>query len=186
MEEYIQIDAQRYALEGIKNGTLVPRQAVKFARIIARPGIEGETVVTWSVDSNGQPIEERISTVTRSEKTGETGWVVCKSDENGNPIIDEHGHKNEWIIDAELFHKKYEQTELEGLYKPVGKPQVFVRLPINVIVNQWGQTMKIAAGGYLNVTNLDDVYGISQRDFDDTYRFVEPTIAHTKSKKDNK
>jgi hypothetical protein len=33
--------------------------------------------------------------------------------------------------------------------------------------------MNIEAGGWLNVTNLDDVYGISQRDFEDTYRIVE-------------
>ena len=26
--------------------------------------------------------------------------------------------------------------------------------------------MQIAAGGYINITNVDDMYGISQRDFD--------------------
>lgn len=33
--------------------------------------------------------------------------------------------------------------------------------------------MTIAAGGYINITNLDDVYAISKRDFEDTYKFVD-------------
>lgn len=173
MEEYVRIDAQRYALEGMKNGSLVPRQAVKYTRIIARPGIEGEEITTWSVDEEGKPIVEKVDTVKRDEKTGETGWVVCKATEDGEVIIDKHNHKNEWIISAPKFHQKYAQTDVDGLYQPVGGPQLFVELPISVIVEQWGKEMKIAAGGYLNVTNLDDIYGISKRDFEDTYRFSE-------------
>ncbi len=173
MEEYVEIDVQRYALEGIKNGTLVPREAVKYTRIIARPGVLGEEVTTWSVDAEGKPIVERVSKVKEDEETKETGWVVCKADETGKPIIDANGHTNEWIISAPTFHKKYTQTEVDGLYQPVGGPQLFVELPINVIIEQWGERMKIAAGGYLNVTNLDDIYGISRRDFEDTYKFTD-------------
>lgn len=33
--------------------------------------------------------------------------------------------------------------------------------------------MKIAAGGFINITNIDDMYGISKRDFIDTYKFTE-------------
>ena len=161
MEEYARIDIQRYVLEGMRNGTLVPRQAVKYTRIIARPGVLGEEIVTWSV--------------TEDPETKETGWVVTKADENGNAIVDANGHINQWIISAPKFHQKYEGTDVEGLYKPVGGPQVFVELPINAIIFQWGQEMRIAAGGFINVTNLDDIYGISKRDFEDTYRFVEST-----------
>ena len=175
MEEYTRIDIQRYVLEGMKNGTLVPRQAVKYTRIIARPGVLGEEVVTWSVDAEGKPIVEKTDHVKADEETKETGWVVCKADENGNAIVDANGHTNVWIISAKKFHQKYEKTDVEGLYKPVGGPQLFVELPINAIIFQWGSEMKIAAGGYINVTNLDDIYGISKRDFEDTYRFVEET-----------
>lgn len=27
-------------------------------------------------------------------------------------------------------------------------------------------------GGYINITNKDDLYGISKRDFEDTYKIV--------------
>ena len=175
MEEYARIDIQRYVLEGMRNGTLVPRQAVKYTRIIARPGVLGEEIVTWSVDAEGKPIVEKRDRVTEDPETKETGWVVTKADENGNAIVDANGHINQWIISAPKFHQKYEGTDVEGLYKPVGGPQVFVELPINAIIFQWGQEMRIAAGGFINVTNLDDIYGISKRDFEDTYRFVEST-----------
>ena len=33
--------------------------------------------------------------------------------------------------------------------------------------------MEISSGGYINITNPDDMYGISQRDFEDTYIFVD-------------
>ena len=33
--------------------------------------------------------------------------------------------------------------------------------------------MAIAAGGYINITNPDDMYGISQRDFEDTYKYID-------------
>lgn len=33
--------------------------------------------------------------------------------------------------------------------------------------------MKIAKGGYINITNAEDMYGISERDFLDTYKFIQ-------------
>lgn len=33
--------------------------------------------------------------------------------------------------------------------------------------------MQIVAGGYINITNVNDMYGISQRDFEDTYKFID-------------
>lgn len=32
--------------------------------------------------------------------------------------------------------------------------------------------MNIAAGGYINITNPNDMYGISKRDFEDTYKVI--------------
>ena len=50
---------------------------------------------------------------------------------------------------------------------------MFVQITDNIILNQWGSDMQIAAGGFINITNVDDMYGISQRDFEDTYRFTD-------------
>ena len=51
MENYTKVDVTEYVKQGIANGTMEPRQAEKFARIIARQGTPGETVISWSVDT---------------------------------------------------------------------------------------------------------------------------------------
>ena len=71
-----------------------------------------------------------------------------------------------------------------SVYKPKGGPQIFVPIVMDVILEQWGGEMKIEAGGWLNITNPDDIYGISERDFYDTYRFVDD-VTLTKTKKQN-
>ena len=170
MEEFTKVDAREFAVMGMENGDLVPVTAIKFARIIARQGNVGEIVETYT--QNG--LLEKSASVGLDATTQQPGWVVTKVDENGNVIIDEFGHRNEWIIEDFTFRRKYEvDPENPDLFKPVGGPQQFVQLPINVTVTQWGSEMNIAAGGWLNVPNLDDVYGISQRDFEDTYRIIE-------------
>lgn len=115
---------------------MVPRQAEKYARIIARQGTVGETVVSWSNDSQGNEIQEKIVQVQIDTQTKETGWITTKVDEQGGP-------------------------------------QIFVQIKDNIILNQWGSDMQIASGSYINITNVDDMYGISQRNFEDTYKFVD-------------
>lgn len=170
MEEYVKVDINNYVNEILKNSTVI--EAEKFARIIAKQGIEGEEVISWSIDQNNTAIIEKKDTVKKDEK-GNLGWIVIKADEDGNPIIDSNGHDNRWIIDNETFNKKYESDVKDSLlYKPKGGVQKFVQIKDNIILNQWGSDMKIAKGGYINITNKDDLYGISKRDFEDTYKIV--------------
>ena len=145
---------------GIKNGTMIPKEAEKFARIVAKQGQVGEKVISWSVDSLSH--------------TNQPGWIVTKVDEDGNIMLDNNNHVNQWIIEDSVFRKKYEiDPENPTLFKPKGGPQIFVQINDNIILNQWGEDMKIAAGGYINITNINDMYGISERDFNDTYQFTE-------------
>lgn len=171
---YTKIEVFSYVRQGIENGTMVPRQAEKFARIIARQGNVGETVISWSVDAQGNEIQEKVAQVQIDEQTNQPGWIATKVDEQGNVIIDNNGHSNEWIIADSTFKKKYEiDPKNASLYRPKGGPQIFVQITDNIILNQWGSDMQIAAGGYINITNVDDMYGISQRDFEDTYKFTD-------------
>ena len=173
MENYTKVDVLTYVKNGLESGTLVPIQAEKFARIMARPGTIGEEVISWSVDSAGNEIKEKVDTVSLDEDTNNPGWIVTKTDENGNIILDSNGHSNEWIISDSTFQKKYEiDGDNPTLFKPKGGVQTFVQIPDNIILNQWGSDMMIAAGGYINITNIDDMQGISKRDFEDTYKVV--------------
>lgn len=180
-EKYVKVEVLKYVKEGLESGTLAPIEAEKFGRVIARSGVEGETIISWSVDENGKSICEKTTVVGISSKTGKVQDVLTKADDNGEPIVDAHGKLNQWVVDT--VDAKYERdvTLGEGVYKPKGGVQIFVRIPDNIILSQWGSDMKIAAGGYINITNPDDMYGISERDFTDTYRVK--TASKTKVKK---
>ena len=172
MEDYTKVDIVEYVKKGIEEGTMVPREAYKFARIIAKQGKVGETVISWSADSIGNEVKEKVAQVELDGETKEPGWIVTKVDEAGNIIVDNNNHPNQWIIADSTFKKKYEvDSDNPTLFKPKGGPQIFVQITDDIILSQWGMEMKIAKGGYINITNPNDMYGISKRDFDDTYRF---------------
>ena len=177
MEGYKKVNVLEYVSNGLKEGKLVPFMACKYARIIARQGVPGEVITTWSVNEKGESIKERESTVTIDPETGNPGWVVTKATEDGEVIIDIHGKDNTWIISDSVFRKKYEVADLDiGMYKPKGGIQKFVEVKENIILNQWGKDTKIAQGGYINITNIDDMYGISKRDFQDTYKIISEDV----------
>ena len=170
-KKFIKVNIYEYVKKGLENGDLVPIEAEKFARIIARPGKLGETVISWVVDKYGKELKEKEDVVKLDEQTGKTGWVVTKADENGYPVKDINGHLNQWVIDDSTFRRKYEiDIATSNLYKPIGGPQIFVQLSDNIILEQWGSEMKVEAGGFVNITNVDDIYAISKKDFDDTYQ----------------
>ena len=86
MEEKIftKVDGKAYAEAGIACGELTPVVAVKFARVLARRGVVGEEVISYS--QNG--IVEKVATVSEDPETKETGWVLTKLDENGEVLVD--------------------------------------------------------------------------------------------------
>lgn len=173
MEEYIKVNVYKYVKDGLEKGTMVPFQAEKYTRIIARPGVFGEEIISWSVNEKGEPIKERVNRVKIDPETGNPGWVVTKISSDGIVLIDANGHDNSWIIGDKKFREKYEIDNPElGIFKPVGSVQTFVKIDKDIILSQWESEMKIARGGYINITNPEDMYGISERDFLDTYRVV--------------
>lgn len=170
-KEFKKVNVYEYVKEGLVSGKLQPIEAEKFARIIARQGTVGEVVISWAVDKDGNEIKEKEDSVTLDKDTKNPGWIATKLDENGYPVKDKNGHLNQWIISDSTFKKKYEIDEQNpSVFKPVGGPQIFVQIPDNIILEQWGSEMKIAAGGFINITKVDDMYGISERDFNDTYK----------------
>lgn len=165
MEEYTKVDVNLYVKEGLEKGLLTPLQAEKFAKIIAKQSKGGETVISYSVDKDGNPIIEKEAI------TKEGDYIATKASEDGKEVLDQHNNLNQWIIDEETFNKKYEMKK-GNVFKPKGSKQLFVEIPNPIILNQWGSDMKIDAGGYINITNAEDMYGISKRDFEDTYKVV--------------
>ena len=57
-----------------------------------------------------------------------------------------------------------------GRIRNIRVSQTFLRLPEAITLRQWGEEcMRVDAGGYINVTDKNNIYVISQRDFEDTY-----------------
>ena len=103
MDNYTKVDVHQYVDMGIKNGTMIPKEAEKFARIAAKQGQVGEKVISWSGDSLGHEIQEKVAYVQNDENTNQPGWIVTKVDEDGNIMLDNNNHVNQWIIEDSVF-----------------------------------------------------------------------------------
>ena len=154
MENYIEIkDIKGYVENLVK--TTSPKRYVKFATIIAVQGKVGEKVVTMM--NNGLTETENIVSV--DERTNKPDWIITN-------------HSGErYIVNDTFFNKKYEPLDLENnVYKPKGGVCLFVQIKEDIsFVAPWGEIMNIAKGGYLNITNLNDIYGVQEKEFNETY-----------------
>ena len=90
---------------------------------------------------------------------------------NGEVVVDEHGHENSWIYQKSQaeFEVAYPTQLREGVYLPAATPRILLPLVMDVLIPQWGTLESVAAGGWLNITNLDDIYGVSARDIEETH-----------------
>ena len=165
------VDIKDYVQKLIHGGTQIVI-GEKTARISARHGIPEEHIISWSVDAEGKPVLEKEAVVSVDD-AGIPDWVATKIDDQGNEIVDANGNKNQWIIGDTTFMKKYEAVpEKTGIFKPVGGPQKFIQLNEAIHIVQCGEEWNVDAGGFVNITNPDDMYVISGKDFADTYRII--------------
>ena len=156
IDTFKHVDVADYVIEKIQNGDISVDEVAKFARIKARQGKVGEEIVTVMQDGH----EETRNVVELDEKTGEPGWIVT------NP------GGEEYIITDANFKKKYEvDPENEKQYKPKGGPVMSVKTDEDIsFVAPWGEEMRIKKGGALIVNSRDDIYGIQEKEFNDTYK----------------
>ena len=154
---YRQIDPKYFVkrtkiIEEIKNKPFhyEPHYYAKRAWISARPGKVGEEIVTVMKDNHKE---------TKNTVKNEGDMVVT------NPSGEQY------IIEAKTFAKKYEiDPHNPERYRPIGGLQEFMILKENVMFEApWGEQMMIKKGGALNVTNMDEIYGIQQSEFNETY-----------------
>ena len=143
--------------------------AVKTGFVLARRGREGETVETYV--ANG--MLETTNRVKRDE-AGAIDIVVSTANAEGEKIVDAAGHTNTYVMTEKAFREKYANAEAvaetERLFRSRGKTQAFLRIPEDIsITAPWGEEQDLKAGGFLNVTDPDDVYGIAYEEFSLNY-----------------
>ncbi len=152
--------------------------AIKCKCVIARPTRPGERVGPYS-----------NSLLLPASSDAENTYVLTEADENGNPIIDENGSTKQCIVGESELHAKFvvpnSGVKKETFLKMDNKEQELVQIDRNIaFIKPWGDEGQllpqlIDAGGYINITDPDDVYGISEKQFEDAYRVIREIIVDT-------
>ena len=140
--------------------------AYKKGLVIARKAQEGERVITYASDGG-------IETINIAKK-GDV--ILTKADADGNAIIDVYGHDNTWVISEGKFKWKYDTKHPvhENVYKSKVCEQQFIKVSGDIKFEApWKKMEYLESGGYLNISCLADTYGVSEKDFNDTYTIIK-------------
>ena len=152
-------DMQQYVQYLLENGAKVG-YAQKKATVTARVGIVGEEVDT-------RPRVERDG------KTYVIGETKGKVKVEGSMVV-KNPDGEEYIVKPDKFESKYRETEEKGVYKPTDGPIKYVVADRDIAyIAPWGEPMFVLEGGILNISNLDDVYGIQNSAFEKTYTEIK-------------
>ncbi len=150
----MQVEVKEYVKQCLKNG-VKPRLYRKFVVISAKQGVEGEVVETIMKDGH----KETVSVV-KVDEHNNPDWVVTNPD----------GER--YVMSYEKFRNRYQIYDFKkGTYIPKKVICEFIQISDNIsFVAPWGEQMHIKKGGYLNITNLDDIYGVQKEEFESTYK----------------
>lgn len=150
------VDVAAYALGLIDSG-VKPNFYTKTVRVKARKGTVGDILVTRMKSG----LVETVNTV-----------------KHDGDFILTNPSGEEYIIPKATFEAKYNPVPNEqSEYSPKPSPQLFLRINESIsFTAPWGEAMNIAAGGFLNVTDIKkkDVYGIQKEEFLETYSLCDP------------
>ena len=148
-------------------------EAKKIGNTIAVQGTVGQEVVTYEVDAQGNEYIERTGVVALDPETNEPGWILTKTNSDNQPVVNAFGHTNQYIVPDSKFKKMYEPSaDGPGLYS---KSQIekFIQSDDDITFETKYGEMVVNEGGYIKVTDLDRISGISEQSFNDTYVVVD-------------
>lgn len=149
----------KYVYKKIEQGA-TPRFYKKYARVKAEKGVPGEKLTTVMKDGH----VEVANVVVTIDQNGNPDWIVTNPD----------GER--YVVKHQKFIKNYELEEgKDGKHAPIGAPIEAIQIPDEISFDvPWGENgapveMTIKAGGYLNITDFSDIYGIQEEEFNNTY-----------------
>ncbi len=148
-------------------------EAKKVGNTLAVQGSVGQEVVTLEMTPNGEEYVERVGVVSLDPLTNEPGWILTKTGKDNKPLLNVFGHANQYIVVDSKFRSMYEPSpDGEGLYSKSQIEKFIVADEDITFETKYGE-MVVNAGGFIKVTDLDRISGISQTSFYDTYSIVE-------------
>lgn len=147
-------------------------KAYKFTPVLARIAMAEEELIVY-IENGHEEVREWIY----------PGDVIAKrTNPDGTAFIDSYGHMNIWKMSPDYFYYRYDIEQLgetEELCYPRKDLLEFLQVKENIAIYfPHGKGRKpvpqsIEAGGYLNITDIDNIYGISESEFYETYKMVE-------------
>ena len=93
---------------------------------------------------------------------------------DANQIIVKNPDGEEYLMSYEKFFQRYSKQDEGWVSK--GEPQKFVVVHKNIVIqpkNWGGEKQYICNGGLLNITDKNDIYGITNHAFDNTYKITK-------------
>jgi len=141
-------------------------KAEKKGIVIAREAKENEELDVYTKNGNFE-----------GHETAQKGdMILTRANDDGTPYVDDYSHINSWKVSRETFEKKYDTANpiKEGVYKPASGVQLFIQINDDISFDApWGERQNIRTHGYLNITDLNDLYGIAEEEFKETYKYIE-------------
>lgn len=150
--DFKKVNVREYIEELLSLG-VKPELYVKATPVKARKARMGEEVVTMVKDQKDDTkLVETINVAERGD------WVV--TDKGGES----------YIVRKEDFHRIYGPSEEEGTRLPMAKPRKLIEIEENIEFDApWGEKMKIQSGGFLNIDDMNGIYGINPDEFKQTH-----------------
>jgi hypothetical protein len=149
--------------------------AKKVGNTIAVKGVPGQEVITYEVNKEtGEEYIERTAKVEIDPETNEPGWILTKTGNDNQPVVNRFGHTNNYIVTDSKFNAMYEPSvDGPGLYSKK-QIEMFIQSPEDITFEtKYGQ-MVVPRGGYIKVSDLERISGISEESFLQTYQVIEP------------
>lgn len=132
-------------------------------RFIVRIAEGTEEIVVWTKDGNKETVEH--------PEKGD--MIVTKGNADGTPALDGYGHNNTWCMRPDAFKAFYDADHPDsatGMYCARPVERRFIQIDRNIEFDApWGETQRIRAGGFLNISDPNDIYGVARDEFNETY-----------------
>ena len=155
--QFTKVDPKEYVQRLMENGQKA-KKFVKATPVMARKAKAGEVVVSMAIDKNSNRLVEETRNVAQ-----EGDWVIK------NKLGEVYINTNE------TFHRLYGASELEGKRMPIATPRTCIQIQDNIsFMASWGEQQNIMKGGWLNIDNMDKIYGINPEEFAQTHVPYQP------------
>lgn len=80
-----------------------------------------------------------------------------------------------YVIKERDFLERYSLIK-DNVYRAKGDVVSVCKVPDNIsFIAPWGEKMNIKKGGYLVISNPEDIYGIQEAEFNETYQVLPTT-----------